>query len=346
MYAEATPPAMRFRALAIDPRPHAIGVYSPLAGVAPIRPGGGSRCAFPAGLFRAACVLLAHFILVGCSHRFHNDGPPGYGVFDRADFVGDGTPDVAEGQDSMAVDRGEYDLDGSADAYVGSYERRCGGAPTVDADCELNTIWRRPGDGCFQDVSATWGLEARGRSIGNLGDCVLDTASGCSKDDDGDLDLCGADLAHRWRIAPGDHDTSSLGRNNGAGASFTDVRAASGMRVSWYVLSPVACGEGAAGWAARRRWRGSRSAAGAPRSTLTDLEPDTSCVAYRTGTCLRRGTAPGSPRVFRSAVRPCPAPDAVLGDGQSAFYPVDDPLALIEIGMDASRGEVVIAIRN
>jgi len=563
-------------------------------------------------------------------HLFLNQGPPGYAFVDRTDFNGDGTADMVDGRNSIAIGWGDYDLDGSVDVYVGSYERHCGGSPTVCADCELNTMWRGLGDGRFQNVSASWGLEAVEKSMGNLGYCVVNTSRTCTRDGDcpagdfcktgncarginpgdydndgdldihvasyrldpnmlirndgaghfsnasfttgvagnpdgstyghslgadwgdmdgdGDLDLYTANLAHWWGIALGGHDTSYLWKNNNAGATFSNVRAQSGMRVSWNPTGQVDCEEGSAGWAdadndgdldvyvtgfypfvqhwstmyrndgdtdangvpnfvdisnpgggvcgsvpdppnytvgltCMKRWYSwtavwadydrdgdldlltsgnrrfnqcdavpkpaecgsadpanrdtwpqpaylvlfrnetgnasgkwievrlaggngaNRAAIGArvtltadlngdgtnepplirevsggegyetsqdaqvqhfglknaasvaqlqvrwpaiasPLSTFTNLQPNTYYVAYRTGADLRRGTAPDSLPVLRAAVPLYPARDAVLGDGQTYFYLVDDQQAVIDVGKDAARGEVVISVRN
>ncbi len=563
-------------------------------------------------------------------HLFLNQGPPGFAFVERTDFDGDGTPDMVDGRVSIAAGWGDFDLDGSVDIYVGSYERHCGGSPTVCADCELNTMWRGLGDGRFQNVSAAWGLEAAEKSMGNLGYCVVNTSRACSRDsdcpagdfcksgncargvnagdydndgdldihvssyrldpnmllrndgngqfsnasfstglagnpdgatyghslgadwgdmdNDGDLDLYTANLAHWWGIALGGHDTSYLWRNNSAGVNFTNVRGGSGMRVSWNALGQVDCEEGSAGWAdadndgdldvyvtgfypfvqhwstmyrnegdtdangvpnfvdisdpgggvcgtlpdppnqtvgptCMKRWYSwmavwadydrdgdldlltsgnprfnqcdavpmppecgsanpsnrdtwpqpaylvlfrnetgsslghwlelrlvggngaNRAAIGArltltadldgdgtaeapqirevsggegyetsqdallqhfglknasivdrleirwpaiaaPLATFTGLAPDTYYVAYRSGADLRRGTSPDALPVLRAAVPLYPARDPVLGDGQTYFYLVDDPLAVIDVSRDMAHGEVVIAVRN
>lgn len=107
-------------------------------------------------------------------HLWINQGPPDFRFVDRTDWDGDGTPNMTDYRVSIALGWGDFDLDGSIDAYVGSYERQCGGTPTICANCEPNTMWRGLGDGTFVDVSTTWGLTAIERAVpyANAGACV------------------------------------------------------------------------------------------------------------------------------------------------------------------------------
>jgi hypothetical protein len=115
-------------------------------------------------------------------HLWINQGPPNFGFVDGTDFNHDGTPDMVDGRNSIAIGWGDFDLDGSVDVYVGSYERHCGGSPTVCADCELNTMWRGAGNGTFTNVSAVWGLEALEKAMPGVGHCVVQTAKACTSD--------------------------------------------------------------------------------------------------------------------------------------------------------------------
>lgn len=117
-------------------------------------------------------------------HLWINQGPPGYAFVEGTDFNHDGIPDMVDGKNSIAIGWGDFDLDGNIDVYVGSYERHCGGSPTVCADCELNTMWRGAGDGTFTDVTSAWGLTAIEKAMPNVGHCVVQTSKACSSDAD------------------------------------------------------------------------------------------------------------------------------------------------------------------
>ncbi|RMG45653.1 MAG: CRTAC1 family protein [Acidobacteria bacterium] len=117
-------------------------------------------------------------------HLWINQGPAaGYTFVEGTDFDGDGTADMVDGKQSIAITWGDFDADGLVDVYVGSYERHC--TSSVCGDCQINTMWHNLGSGRFEDVTVNWGLDAAERGLvnGGAGQC-LGGGGTCTDDSD------------------------------------------------------------------------------------------------------------------------------------------------------------------
>ena len=139
---------------------------------------------------------------------------------------GDGTfSDVSESSgirtSGALVGRGvtcaDYDDDGDRDIYVSNYRLLA------------NQLWRNDGDGLFTDIapdSELHGLEQKGSFGHTIGSCWGDV------DNDGDLDLFCANLAHPRFITQGFSNLSMLYINSGkeGGYTFVDERRSRGIR--------------------------------------------------------------------------------------------------------------------
>lgn len=127
---------------------------------------------------------------------------------------------------------GDYNNDNRLDVYVSNYR------------IMPNTLWENQGNGTFRNVADSKGC-ATADATGDQGH-TLGSDWG-DMDNDGDLDLYTADLAHQiYWLALG-HDASALYRNNGSGAGygFTNIRPSSGMeqmstaRNDWTETTPT-----------------------------------------------------------------------------------------------------------
>ncbi len=127
---------------------------------------------------------------------------------------------------------GDYNNDNKYDVYISNYR------------IMPNTLWQNNGSGTFSNVAAEKGC-ARADTTGDEGH-TLGSDWG-DMDNDGDIDLYTADLAHQvyWYFLG--HDASALYRNNGSGSSysFTNIRPDTGMeqmstaRNDWTETNPV-----------------------------------------------------------------------------------------------------------
>lgn len=127
---------------------------------------------------------------------------------------------------------GDYNNDNFPDIYISNYR------------IMPNTLWENLGTGSFRNVAAEKGC-ATADSTGDQGH-TLGSDWG-DMDNDGDLDLYTADLAHSIYWYALGHDASALYRNNGGGSSFnfSNIRPQSGMeqmstaRNDWTETNPV-----------------------------------------------------------------------------------------------------------
>ena len=130
------------------------------------------------------------------------------------------------------VSWGDYNNDNKYDIYISNYR------------IMPNTLWQNNGNGTFTNVAAEKGC-ATADAVGDQGH-TLGSDWG-DMDNDGDIDLYTADLAHQIYWFALGHDASALYRNNGAGSSynFTNIRPSSGMeqmstaRNDWTETNPV-----------------------------------------------------------------------------------------------------------
>ena len=138
----------------------------------------------------------------------------GGGVFVNVTEEAGLVPPFGEHLSGRGVNWGDYDDDGDLDIFVSNYR------------LQENFLWRNEGDGTFTNVAPALGVSGRetdgwwGHTIGSeWGDY----------DNDGDLDLASANLAHPRYIEVS--DMSMLLRNEGPPSwSFTDGRAAAGIK--------------------------------------------------------------------------------------------------------------------
>ena len=149
----------------------------------------------------------------------------GGGVFVNVTEEAGLLPPFGEHLSGRGVNWGDYDNDGDLDIFVSNYR------------LQENLLWRNEGDGTFTNVAPELGVSGRetdgwwGHTIGSeWGDY----------DNDGDLDLASANLAHPRYIEVS--DMSMLLRNDGAPSwSFTDARAASGVKYAETHSDPAWC---------------------------------------------------------------------------------------------------------
>ncbi len=110
----------------------------------------------------------------------------------------------------------DYDGDGDLDIFVSNYR------------LDPNLLWENQGDGTFTNVAFEKNVD--GEEDSGAWGHVLGSDWG-DYDNDGDLDLYTADLAHGIYYVLFHHDISQLLRSSGApDYVFTDVRDSSGMR--------------------------------------------------------------------------------------------------------------------
>ena len=110
----------------------------------------------------------------------------------------------------------DYDNDGDIDIFVANYR------------LDENLLWENQGDGSFTNVARERNVDGE-ESDGDRGH-VLGADWG-DFDNDGDMDLYTANLAHNWGYLGLGHDISQLLENGGPpGFTFTDIRSTSGMR--------------------------------------------------------------------------------------------------------------------
>jgi hypothetical protein len=127
---------------------------------------------------------------------------------------------------------GDYNSDNRLDVYISNYR------------IMPNTLWENQGGGTFRNVADQKGC-ATADAVGDQGH-TLGSDWG-DMDNDGDLDLYTADLAHQVYWYAFGHDASALYRNNGAasGYNFTNIRPQSGMeqmslsRNDWTETTPT-----------------------------------------------------------------------------------------------------------
>ncbi len=149
----------------------------------------------------------------------------GGGVFVNVAEEAGLVPPFGEHLSGRGVNWGDYDNDGDLDIFVSNYR------------LQENLLWRNEGDGTFTNVAPALGVSGRetdgwwGHTIGSeWGDY----------DNDGDLDLASANLAHPRYIEVS--DMSMLLRNEGAPSwAFTDARAASGIKYAETHSDPAWC---------------------------------------------------------------------------------------------------------
>ncbi len=150
------------------------------------------------------------------------------------DADGDGThdeiPNEVDRRCVRGVTWGDYNNDNLYDVYISNYR------------IMPNTLWENQGTGSFVNVADTKGC-ARADANGDEGH-TLGSDWG-DMDNDGDLDLYTADLAHAiyWYFLG--HDASALYRNEGSpNYNFTNIRPNTGMeqmspsRNDWTETSP------------------------------------------------------------------------------------------------------------
>jgi hypothetical protein len=115
----------------------------------------------------------------------------------------------------------DYNNDGWLDLYVGEYR------------LDPNQLWENGGNGTFQEVGSTAQRNADGEESGGAWGHTLGT-DWADFDNDGDMDVFVADLAHGIYYYAYGHDISLLYANGGPSAaepySFTDWRPQSGMK--------------------------------------------------------------------------------------------------------------------
>jgi tetratricopeptide (TPR) repeat protein len=149
----------------------------------------------------------------------------GGGVFANITEEAGLLPPFGEHLSGRGVNWGDYDNDGDLDIFVSNYR------------LQENLLWRNEGDGTFTNVAPALGVSGRetdgwwGHTIGSeWGDY----------DNDGDLDLASANLAHPRYIEVS--DMSMLLQNEGAPSwAFTDARAASGIKYAETHSDPAWC---------------------------------------------------------------------------------------------------------
>ena len=153
---------------------------------------------------------------------YHNEGD---GVFVNVTEECGLEPPFGEHLSGRGVNWGDYDNDGDSDIFVSNYR------------LQENFLWRNEGDGTFVNVAPELGVSGRetegwwGHTIGSeWGDY----------DNDGDLDLVSANLAHPRYIDVS--DKSMLLRNEGPPSwSFADERAAAGIKYAETHSDPAWC---------------------------------------------------------------------------------------------------------
>jgi tetratricopeptide (TPR) repeat protein len=151
---------------------------------------------------------------------YHNEGGA---VFRNVSQEAGLVPPFGENLSGRGVNWGDFDNDGDLDIFVSNYR------------LQENLLWRNEGDGTFTDVAPELGVSGHetdgwwGHTIGSeWGDY----------DNDGDLDLFSANLAHPRYIEVS--DMSMLLENGGPPYFlFTDVRAASGIKYAETHSDPV-----------------------------------------------------------------------------------------------------------
>jgi len=149
----------------------------------------------------------------------------GGGVFVDVSEEAGLVPPFGEHLAGRGVNWGDYDNDDDLDIFVSNYR------------LQENLLWRNEGDGTFTNVAPALGVSGRetdgwwGHTIGSeWGDY----------DNDGDLDLASANLAHPRYIEVS--DMSMLLRNEGPPSwSFTDTRAAAGIKYAETHSDPAWC---------------------------------------------------------------------------------------------------------
>ncbi len=149
----------------------------------------------------------------------------GGGVFVDVSEEAGLAPPFGEHLSGRGVNWGDYDNDGDLDIFVSNYR------------LQENFLWRNEGDGTFTNVAPALGVSGRetdgwwGHTIGSeWGDY----------DNDGDLDLASANLAHPRYIEVS--DMSMLLRNEGPPSwLFTDARAATGIKYAETHSDPAWC---------------------------------------------------------------------------------------------------------
>ncbi|MEW5993855.1 MAG: CRTAC1 family protein, partial [Candidatus Zixiibacteriota bacterium] len=135
------------------------------------------------------------------------------------DADGDGTqdefPNEVDRRCVRGVTWGDYNNDNQYDVYISNYR------------IMPNTLWENQGDSSFINVADSKGC-AKADGVGDEGH-TLGSDWG-DMDNDEDLDLYAADLAHYWYWLLLGHDASALYRNNGpTDYSFTNIRPNTGM---------------------------------------------------------------------------------------------------------------------
>ncbi|MEW5806367.1 MAG: CRTAC1 family protein [Acidobacteriota bacterium] len=151
------------------------------------------------------------------------------------DADGDGTqdekPNEVDRRCVRGVTWGDYNNDNLNDIYISNYR------------IMPNTLWENQGSGKFKNVADSKGC-AKADNVGDEGH-TLGSDWG-DMDNDGDIDLYEADLAHEiyWLFLG--HDASALYRNNGPpDYNFTNIRPNTGMeqmstsRNDWTETSPT-----------------------------------------------------------------------------------------------------------
>jgi hypothetical protein len=110
----------------------------------------------------------------------------------------------------------DYDDDGDQDIFVSNYR------------LDPNFLWENDGSGNFVNVAFDRNVDGDEDS-GSWGHVL--GSDWADYDNDGDMDLYTAALAHNWGVALFDHDISQLLQSSGPPSyDFVDVRPSSGMR--------------------------------------------------------------------------------------------------------------------
>ena len=134
-------------------------------------------------------------------------------------------PPFGEHLSGRGVNWGDYDNDGDLDIFVSNYR------------LQENLLWRNEGDGTFTNVAPA--LSVSGCETDGWWGHTIGSEWG-DYDNDGDLDLASANLAHPRYIEVS--DMSMLLRNEGPPSwSFTDARAASGIKYAETHSDPAWC---------------------------------------------------------------------------------------------------------